>query len=63
MPLLLTTVVICAVGGVIPYTGLGTTLGFVPLPPLYWALVMVLIAGYAVLAPLVKSWIVRRWGM
>ena len=63
VPLLLTTVVICAVGGIIPYTGLGTTLGFVPLPPLYWALVMVLIAGYAVLAHLVKSWFVRRWGM
>lgn len=61
--LILTTITICAIGGVIPYTALGTTLGFVPLPPLYWALVMVLIASYAVLTHLVKSWFVRRWGM
>ena len=63
LPLILTTVLICAVGGVIPYTGLGATLGFVPLPPLYWALVMAMIAAYAVLTHLVKSWFVRRWGM
>ena len=63
LPLILTTVVICTIGGVIPYTRLGATLGFVPLPPLYWALVTVLIAAYAVLTHLVKSWFVRRWGM
>jgi len=56
-------VLICAAGGVIPYTRLGTTLGFVPLPPLYWVLVMAMIAAYAVLTHLVKSWFVRRWGM
>jgi Mg2+-importing ATPase len=63
LPLILTTITICAVGGIIPYTPIGTMLGFAPLPPLYWALVMVLIAGYAVLTHLVKSWFVRRWGM
>jgi len=63
LPLILTTILICAVGGVIPYTRLGATLGFAPLPPLYWLLVMVMIAAYAVLTHLVKSWFVRRWGM
>jgi len=63
LPLILTTILICAVGGIIPYTRLGTTLGFVPLPPLYWVLVMAMIAAYAVLTHLVKSWFVRRWGM
>jgi len=63
LPLILTTVLICAIGGTIPYTRLGTTLGFVPLPPLYWVLVMAMIAAYAVLTHLVKSWFVRRWGM
>jgi Mg2+-importing ATPase len=63
LPLVLTTIAICAIGGVIPYTPLGTTLGFVPLPPLYWALVAGLMAGYAVLTHMVKSWFVRRWGM
>ncbi len=63
LPLILTTIAICAIGGVIPYTPLGTTLGFAPLPPLYWALVLVMIACYAVLTHLVKTWFVRRWGM
>lgn len=63
LPLILTTTVISAIGGVIPYTSLGATLGFVPLPPLYWALVMVMITAYAVMTHLVKSWFVRRWGM
>ena len=63
LPLILTTILICAAGGVIPYTPLGTTLGFVPLPPLYWGLVAAMIAAYAVLTHLVKSWFVRRWGM
>ncbi len=63
LPLILTTILICAVGGMIPYTRLGTTLGFAPLPPLYWLLVMAMIAAYAVLTHLVKSWFVRRWGM
>jgi P-type Mg2+ transporter len=63
LPLIFTTIAICTIGGVIPYTPLGTTLGFVPLPPLYWVLVMVMMATYAALTHLVKSWFVRRWGM
>jgi Mg2+-importing ATPase len=63
LPLILTTIGICGIGGVIPYTPLGTTLGFAPLPPLYWVLVMVMMAAYAVLTHVVKSWFVRRWGM
>ncbi len=63
LPLILTTLLICAAGGVIPYTWLGATLGFAPLPPLYWGLVMAMIAAYAVLTHLAKGWFVRRWGM
>jgi Mg2+-importing ATPase len=38
-------------------------LGFVPLPASYWAAVLLIILGYCVLAHLVKSWFVRRWGL
>jgi Mg2+-importing ATPase len=62
-PLILTTIVIAAIGGTIPYTPLGTTLGFVPLPPLYWACVAAMLLAYAVLTHFVKMWFVRRWGM
>jgi Mg2+-importing ATPase len=62
-PLILTTLVIVAIGSVIPYTPLGTTLGFVPLPPLYWVCVILMLIAYAVLTHIVKMWFVHRWGM
>jgi len=62
-PLIATTIIIVAIGGAIPYTPLGTTLGFAPLPPLYWACVAAMMLAYAVLTHFVKMWFVRRWGM
>ena len=58
-----TTIVICTIGIALPYTVVGTSLGFVPLPPLYWPLVALILTSYAVLTHLVKTWFVRRWGM
>lgn len=37
--LISTTIIICAIGISLPFTWLGTTLGFTPLPWLYWPLV------------------------
>jgi hypothetical protein len=54
---------VAGAGALLPYTPLGSTLGFVPLPALYWPPVVVIILGYCVLAHLVKSWFVRRWGL
>jgi Mg2+-importing ATPase len=62
-PLILTTIIIVAIGAVIPYTPLGTMLGFAPLPSLYWAFVAAMMLAYAVLTHFVKMWFVRRWGM
>ena len=62
-PLILTTVVIVAIGGAIPYTPLGAMLGFVPLPGLYWVCVTAMMLAYATLTHFVKMWFVRRWGM
>ncbi len=58
-----TTVAICLVGITLPYTPLGSELGFVPLPLGYWAAVTLIIVGYVLCAQFVKSWFVRRWGM
>ncbi len=63
MPLIATTIIICAIGAAIPYTGLGTTLGFQPLPWLYWPFLIAMMIAYAALTHTVKSWFVRRWGM
>jgi Mg2+-importing ATPase len=61
--LMATSLVICIVGVVLPFTWLGASLGFVPLPPPYWPAVIAIIACYAALTHLVKTWFVRRWGM
>jgi Mg2+-importing ATPase len=62
-PLILTTIIIVALGCVIPYTLVGDALGFDPLPLLYWPLVTAMMLGYALLTHLAKTWFVRRWGM
>ena len=61
-PLILTSVIIVAVGAWLTVSPLADTLGFVPLPPLYWALLAVILVCYVVLTQLVKTWFYRRYG-
>jgi P-type Mg2+ transporter len=61
--LITTSVVICMVGVTLPFTYVGASLGFVPLPPLYWPVVFAIIGCYAALTHLMKVWFVHRWGM
>ena len=58
-----TSLVIAAVGIVLPFTPIGTTLGFVPLPAGYWLPIGLILLGYAVLTHLMKSWFIRRFGL
>ena len=59
-PLIATTAVIMSIGVLIPLTPLGRYLGFVPLPPLYWALLALTLLAYMGLTQAVKSWLIRR---
>jgi Mg2+-importing ATPase len=61
--LIATTLIIVSIGMMIPFSGLGPILGFVPLPLGYWPLLALMILSYVVLTHLVKTWFVRRWGM
>jgi Mg2+-importing ATPase len=54
---------VAGAGAPLPYSPLGLTLGFVPLPTPYWPAVLAIILGYCLLAHLVKTWFVRRWGL
>ncbi len=57
-----TSLLIVVVGVAIPFTPLGTYLGFTSLPPLYWPLLGLTLLGYVVLTQGVKMLIVwRKW--
>jgi Mg2+-importing ATPase len=61
-PLILTSVIIVVVGAWLTVSPLAKTLGFVPLPPLYWLFLAIMLLGYAILTQVVKTWFVRRFG-
>jgi Mg2+-importing ATPase len=62
-PLIVTTLIICAIGIALPFSPLGGTLGFKPLPALYWPILAGFLLSYAILTHLVKTWFIRRWGV
>jgi len=61
-PLILTSLIIVAVGAWLTVSPLADTLGFVPLPPLFWLYLAIMLLGYAILTQLVKTWFIRRFG-
>jgi Mg2+-importing ATPase len=61
-PLIFTSVVIVVVGAWLTVSPLANTLGFVPLPPAYWAYLAIMLVSYAMLTQVVKTWFVRRFG-
>jgi Mg2+-importing ATPase len=61
-PLILTSLVIVAVGAYLPFSPLAGTLGFVALPPLYWLYLAGMLVAYVALTQLVKAWFIRRFG-
>lgn len=61
--LIMTSIVVAAIGIALPFTHAGALLGFAPLPPLYWPSLAAILLCYGLLANVVKSWFVRRFGM
>ena len=59
-PLIAMTAVIMSIGVMLPITPLGTYLGFTPLPPLYWLLLVLTLLAYMLLTQAVKTWLIRR---
>ena len=55
-----TTVAVVAAAAALPFTGLGRTLGLVPLPPRYWGVLAGTLVAYLSLTWVVKGWLVRR---
>ena len=61
-PLILTSLIIVAAGALLTVSPLAATLGFVPLPPLFWLYLAIMLLGYALLTQVVKTWFIRRFG-
>ena len=60
-PLILTSIIIVAVGAGLTVSPLAGALGFVALPPRYWLLLAVILVCYVVLTQLMKTWFYRRF--
>ncbi len=58
--LTMTTVVIMAVAAYLPSSPLATSLAFVPLPPLYWPLLILTLICYVGLTQVIKTWLIRK---
>jgi len=61
-PLIITSLLIVSVGAGLTVSPLAGTLGFVPLPPLYWLLLASMLIGYVFLTQVMKTWFCRRFG-
>jgi Mg2+-importing ATPase len=60
-PLILTSIIIVAVGAGLTVSPLAGALGFVALPPRYWLLLTVILVCYVVLTQSMKTWFYRRF--
>jgi P-type Mg2+ transporter len=61
-PLILTSGIIVSAGAWLTVSPLANTLGFVPLPPLYWLFLAIMLPGYALVTQVVKNIFIRRFG-
>ena len=62
--LLISTLLIAAIGSAIPYiTPVATYLGMVPLPPVYWVFITAMMLCYVILTHSVNAWFARKFGI
>jgi len=62
LPLIGTSLIIVAVGAWLTVSPIAETLGFVPLPQMYWMLLICMLVSYVILTQFVKMWFIRRFG-
>jgi Mg2+-importing ATPase len=56
------SIVIMAIGVIIPFSPVGAYLGLTKLPPMYWPFLAGTLLSYVILIQAVKMWLLhRRW--
>jgi P-type Mg2+ transporter len=59
-PLLMMSTVIMLIGIALPFTPVGTYLGFVPLPNLFWPFLIIAVTSYVLVTQGVKMWLLKK---
>jgi Mg2+-importing ATPase len=62
LPMLLVTLTIMGVGMYLPFSPIGNSLGFVPLPESYFLWLAVILSSYCILTQVVKNWFIKKYG-
>jgi Mg2+-importing ATPase len=57
------TLLVMAIGAVLPYSPIAGFLGFVPLPAIYWAWIAGFLVLYCMLTHTVKNWFFKKFGV
>jgi Mg2+-importing ATPase len=60
-PLILSSVIIVAIGALLTISPLADTLGLVPLPWQYWLFLAAILVSYVLLTQMVKTWFYKRF--
>ena len=61
-PLLITTIGICILGVILPYTVIGTSFQMQPLPAIYWYGLACLLPTYLLLTQVIKTLVIKKFG-
>jgi Mg2+-importing ATPase len=62
-PLMALSLLVMAVGIMVPFSPLGDTLGMVPLPWSFFPWLLATLVSYCILTQVLKRWYIRRFGM
>ncbi|AFY35968.1 magnesium-translocating P-type ATPase [Calothrix sp. PCC 7507] len=62
LPMLLITATVMGVGMYLPFSPIGASLGFVPLPAVYFLWLAVILTCYCILTQFVKTWFIKKYG-
>ncbi|CAN1211072.1 magnesium-translocating P-type ATPase [Tumidithrix helvetica PCC 7403] len=61
LPMLMITATVMGVGMYLPFSPLATSLGFVPLPAVYFLWLALILTCYCVLTQFVKTWFIKKY--
>ncbi|WP_103669403.1 magnesium-translocating P-type ATPase [Pseudanabaena sp. BC1403] len=62
LPMLMITATIMGIGLYLPFSPIASSLGFVPLPAVYFVWLAFILTSYCILTQFVKTWFIKKYG-